>query len=316
VLEAIRAAEIEAIVLKGPAVAHTVYPDPMLRTFGDLDLLVRERDWHAIHAALLDLGFIQLDNLPQPPPKLFPNAVTYELKYLHPGVKFVVEVHFDDLYNAGLATRDIDGVRRRAVLIELDGVPVKVLSIEDQLVHLSAHAHFHGYTRLNWLADLAVIVRDHQARVDWNRVIDIVRSDEVEVPVYFSLTVLRQMMDIRIPQFVFDATRPDRFRRWWHEHYLPVDEVVSLQPMSRPDFSFYFSPLFKRLLPDLLVMGRRREKLGYLPRVAVPPADWLRYYYHLGETDRLAIHYILHPVKLAYHYVNEILSALPSFKSC
>jgi Uncharacterised nucleotidyltransferase len=35
--------KIPTRVLRGPAVAHTVYPDPGLRSFGDVDLLVGER---------------------------------------------------------------------------------------------------------------------------------------------------------------------------------------------------------------------------------------------------------------------------------
>ena len=98
---------------------------------------------------------------------------------------------------------------------------------------------------------------------------------------------------------------PDPFRRWWHERYLPERRVLSLQPMPRPDFSFYFLPLFKRLLPDLLVMGRRADKLRYLARLLVPPRDWLRSYYGLVAGAPIARHYLLHPLKLAVHYLAE-----------
>jgi Uncharacterised nucleotidyltransferase len=38
-------AGVEFMVLKGPALAHTRYPDPSWRPFIDIDLLVRTRDW-------------------------------------------------------------------------------------------------------------------------------------------------------------------------------------------------------------------------------------------------------------------------------
>ena len=78
---------------------------------------------------------------------------------------------------------------------------------------------------------------------------------------------------------------------------------------GRPDFSFYFIPLLKRLLPDLLVMGRRREKLHYLLRLVVPPAAWLRAYYRLDERRAVGPHRLLHPLKLAMHYLAEIGAA-------
>jgi len=41
VVDALEAAGIPSVLLKGPALARTVYPDPALRQSGDIDLLVR-----------------------------------------------------------------------------------------------------------------------------------------------------------------------------------------------------------------------------------------------------------------------------------
>jgi hypothetical protein len=60
------------------------------------------------------------------------------------------------------------------------------------------------------------------------------------------------------------------------------------------------------MLPDLLVMGRRGEKLRLLVRLLVPPRAWLRYYYHLDDAQPIAPHYLLHPLKLTCHYLAEI----------
>jgi putative nucleotidyltransferase-like protein len=48
---------LQFVVLKGPALAHTLYPDPSSRVFGDLDLLVRTRDWRAAAAIVTGMGF-------------------------------------------------------------------------------------------------------------------------------------------------------------------------------------------------------------------------------------------------------------------
>jgi putative nucleotidyltransferase-like protein len=57
---------IDFVVLKGPSVAHTVYPDPSWRPFGDLDLLVRTGDWRRACSILADLGFRR--RVPEPRP--------------------------------------------------------------------------------------------------------------------------------------------------------------------------------------------------------------------------------------------------------
>jgi hypothetical protein len=301
---------VDHLVVKGPALAFTAYPDPNSRAFNDLDLVVRERDWPAIHRLLEGLGFIPEEDLPQPPPKFAPQAILYELKYWHKDTGLLVEVHYDDLLNAGLAARDIEGFWQRARQVDVEGVPVKALSLEDQLIHLCVHAHYHGYTRLNWFSDIAFIVRDHAAELDWRQLIETVRVEEAHVGVYYTLRFLERLLDIGVPGDVLDALRPDSLRRWFHERYMPEDKVLSLQPMWRPDFSFYFTPFLKRLLPDLLVMGRRSEKIRCLLHLLAPPRDWLIYYYSLDPSTKIWPHYFLHPLKLAFHLGEELLGAL------
>jgi len=300
---------IDYMVVKGPALAHAVYPNPDHRAFNDLDVVVRERDWSAMHHLLVEMGFRPEKDLPQPPPKLVPQAVIYELKYWHKEMGFLVEVHYDDLLNAGLASRDVEGFWQRAAWVDVEGISVKTLSLEDQLVHLCAHAHYHGYTRLNWFSDMAFIVRDQAAKLDWNRLIQTVRAEEAQVGVYYSLRFLEQLLGVAVPDGVLDAVRPDLFRRWLHERYLPEEKVLSLQPMWRPDFSFYFTPFLKRLLPDLLVMGRKPEKIRYLLRLLTPPREWLTYYYSIDDSSGVWIHYLLHLLKLTYHLADELLHA-------
>jgi hypothetical protein len=53
-------------VLKGPAAAHLDYPDPALRSFGDIDLLVRSADFDAAVAALAANGYRR--RFPEPRP--------------------------------------------------------------------------------------------------------------------------------------------------------------------------------------------------------------------------------------------------------
>lgn len=55
--EEIAAAGIEVVYLKGFANGHALYPDPVLRVQGDLDLLVRECDLERLVAMLAGNGF-------------------------------------------------------------------------------------------------------------------------------------------------------------------------------------------------------------------------------------------------------------------
>lgn len=316
VLDILNQRNIDYIVVKGPAVGTTIYENRNLRPFGDLDIIIRERDWSITHETMLSLGYEQVDddgnttNIAAPVPKFVPEVIIYELKYWNPKLQFMVEVHLDDILNAGLTTRDIDGFWARLRTIEVDGVSMPVMSMEDQLLHLCMHIHYHGFNRLNSLTDIALVIRDHSHELDWQKFLHTTQGEEAEVGAYYTLYYVQQLLGIFAPTFVMDTLRPDKFRQWWHEKLMPSEKIISLEPMWRPDFSFYFLPLYKRLLPDLLVMGRRREKLHVLARLLNPPAEWLRYYYHVEPHKPLWPHYLFHPLKLIYHYLEETVYLL------
>jgi hypothetical protein len=52
----LKAANLATRVLRGPSVAHTVYPEPGLRSFGDIDMLVAQQDYDDAVTALCDRG--------------------------------------------------------------------------------------------------------------------------------------------------------------------------------------------------------------------------------------------------------------------
>jgi hypothetical protein len=64
VCSALHDAGIGALVLKGPALAHTRYPQASWRSFRDIDLLVRSADWARACNILHSLGFPRV--LPEP----------------------------------------------------------------------------------------------------------------------------------------------------------------------------------------------------------------------------------------------------------
>ena len=309
-LRGLLAAGVDPIVLKGPALGQLVYPEAALRPFGDLDLLLRARDVPAAHRALLAQGFEAGQDPAGLAPRLMPQLTPYELQYWHRGRQLLVEIHIDDPFSTGLVARDLDGYWRRAVPITVGGVAARALALDDQVLQLCAHAHYHGYTRLNWLADLAFIVRDHGPALDWDRIAARTRAEALEVPVYYSLHLLGALLDVHAPAGTLAALRPDPFRRYWHARYLPEARMLAWGAETRPFTGFFSAPFLGRLLPDMLVMGRRPEKARALLRLLAPPAAWLRAYYRLAADRPVAPHYLLHPLKLLAHAAADVARAL------
>jgi hypothetical protein len=308
VLSHLAGASLDYMVLKGPAVAQTVYPHPSLRSFNDLDLMVRECDWASTHRLLTELG-CRSDHGAQHPPKLCPQAVVHHSQYWQPEMGLLVEVHYDDLLHSGFAARDVEAFWRRAVWIDIDGASVKTLSLEDELIHLCVHAHQHKYSRLLTLSDIAFMVRDHAAQLDWDCLLATVRIEDACIEIYYSLWFLERMLGVGVPEGVLSLLRPNAFRRWWHHRLLPQDNVLSLQPIVQDALSSYLCPFLMRLISELLVMGRRRESIHHLFHLLAPPRAWLMEHYDLDASE-VWFHALLRPFRFFYHAIADGLDVI------
>jgi Uncharacterised nucleotidyltransferase len=160
-------AGLEPVVFKGPAVAAR-YPEPGLRPMEDIDLLLPRRDHQRALAALAAAGW----RVVRPG-----GADHYDTVLLHdevPSLSF--ELHYGlEGASQRVTALDLESLWERRQPIACAGTPAFGLPLADELVVLAAHAGkpHHGFARLAWIADLAMIVGDAAERgtpVDWERV--------------------------------------------------------------------------------------------------------------------------------------------------
>jgi hypothetical protein len=159
-------AGLEPLVFKGPALS-TRYPAPGLRPMGDIDLILPATDHAKAVATLGTSGWTVVQR---------PGRLHYDTFLVHPEVPgLAVELHhelnaWNDRPN-GLRAADLWD---RRVRIDCLGTPAFGLPVEDELVALAAHAGkpYHCFSRLIWIADLAVVVAHAVAAggVDWDLV--------------------------------------------------------------------------------------------------------------------------------------------------
>jgi hypothetical protein len=158
ILRALAGAGVDTIVLKGAALAETVYRAPGLRLFHDLDLLVRPDDLGRAAAVLAGLGYRQNRR----------HAITDQRDqgaHLLPFIRSdrraaPVEIHWS-LIDPGSPFRiDADGLWDRSREATIAGAPARVLGPEDLLLHLCIHgAYEHVFAfGLRFLCDLREVV--------------------------------------------------------------------------------------------------------------------------------------------------------------
>lgn len=131
-----RDANVEAILVKGWAVARC-YPEQALRPYGDIDLLVRPRDYDAA------------------------------LRVLH---NDELQDCFTDLHTRmfELADRSIEEVFLRSRIVQCGEEDVRVLAHEDHFTLLAVHLLKHAAWRPLWLCDIAMLLETLPTDFDWD----------------------------------------------------------------------------------------------------------------------------------------------------
>jgi hypothetical protein len=211
---ALSRAGIPLILLKGVYLARFVYPEPALRSMADVDLLVPRDRLADAERALLDFGF---GPTPRPDVTQF-CAWSHHLAKLYKEGAPVVELHWNIERPTSPFRIDLAGLWARAREETLEGIVIRVLSPEDQLLHLTLHAaHHHEFNRsaLKALVDIAAVVAKHSAELDWAALAERANDWLVSGYVYTTLRLVGEILGTPIPGEVFRSLR--------HE---PGDEAV------------------------------------------------------------------------------------------
>jgi Uncharacterised nucleotidyltransferase len=128
---------LDFVVLKGPAVAHTVYPDPSWRTFNDLDLLVRTSQWR-VALRMLEDGFGWPRRLPEPRrgfDERFGKAAVFTTQ-----TGQQIDLHRNLAQGPFCVWIDTDELFERTMMSAVGGTVLKRLDATAMFVHTCIHA--------------------------------------------------------------------------------------------------------------------------------------------------------------------------------
>lgn len=263
ILEAARKQALDVLVTKGLRLAETLYPEPGLRPFLDVDLMIRPDAWPAFRRLLESRGFR---------PRSEADAVTTAAYLRDPWVlspvfrsgAVDVEVHMNPL-GLHMPLRDESRFWEAAVSESWSGTRARVQSWEYEFCGLAVHAQQHSYERLSWLVDLAEIVS--LRCLDWEAAAGIARREGIGQAVRCGLR--------RVESLWPGTVGPGLLRRFpltpWeslgHRYFWPESAVWRRGPFSPAPY----------YTPSLFAMLRRRRPVlaaRSLARILFPPRDW------------------------------------------
>jgi hypothetical protein len=201
VTDALKDANIPVILMKGPALARTVYPDPALRQSNDIDLLVQPQNLPAAEAVLEKLGYgcsVKSFHISQ--------DEHYHEVFSPPDNGLLIELHWAICDAIVLFPGFwLDDAFSRRIPIRSEDLSCDTFSYSDHLLHLSFHHIFqHESIRLDWVNDFSRLMGEFKTQDDWKDLSQQSVEHHIRIPMELALTSAILWTGCRLPAGVED----------------------------------------------------------------------------------------------------------------
>lgn len=268
---ALEEAAVDMVLLKGPALAHTVYPDPSWRPFADLDLMVKRRDWRQACEVLTSRGLRR--GLPEPRAG-FDERFGKAAEFIG-GDGLMVDLHRTLVVGPFGLWVDPDELFEKKVPLRVGGRRIFRFDDTNLLIHACMHAS------LGWWPPLLMPVRDvvqvaSFANVDWEVLEDRSQRWKLIAVVRHAFETAVETLGVALPgdTRVLTAVQPRRLERRALQAYITERRGRGGTALS-----------LLRAIPGV------RAKTAYVRALLFPSREFLRARQSSGESylRRLAV---------------------------
>src|SRR6266478_920323 len=262
ILEFFTSEGIGALLAKGPILAVRAYDDPAIRSYGDLDLLVRQRDIRRATELMSAAGYAPA----VPLNAIDSGKIPGQYLFSKPDSKLIVELHNDCTLRYFPRRLPLEDFFERQVRVRLDGREAPALSVEDELVLICIHGAKHFWERLMWIADVAALA-SRQTGIDWQRVADSAKAVGAERMLHTGLRLATELLKARLPEKVQALVQADAVAARLAEQACEWLPAAGGAPPG----------LFERAIFRMRMRGGLLSAPGYLLRLSFSPTeeDWM-----------------------------------------
>jgi Uncharacterised nucleotidyltransferase len=272
-------ARVPVIPLKGVALAERLYGDPARRVCSDLDILVPPDTVPRARRRLLDLGYTSPFSEDFFLKHQFLTSADCSLLNEESTLPYLLEVHWTLLQHSSKDQQVMQDLWSQARPQECSGSTIYKMTPEWELLYLAAHAAYHKWHTLKWLADIHDLCLS--TRIDWEQVKQKAERFELTSIVRYTLTACSSLFGMPMPPYISALALP---------------AGVRLFPESLVQSEIWKAPLF---YPRLL--RRPSEKLRWLAEMLFIARLADRTFFHL-PTALNFLYYVLRPLRLAFKW--------------
>ena len=198
---------ISVLPYKGPTLAQSLYGDIALRSFSDLDLLVRVGDVQRATEALETLGYAA-----DPPVPLARRsahlASASEQMFRRSAGAALVELQWRIAPRYFAVDFDFEGFWQTAVRASLGSGEVPALAPDALLLVLAVHGAKHKWESLVWIADIAQLLHKYPG-LDWDSISRRARALGIERLLFLALALAGELLGAELPGPVAHSVASD-----------------------------------------------------------------------------------------------------------
>jgi Uncharacterised nucleotidyltransferase len=253
---------IETLLVKGPLISLLAYGDPAVRSYVDLDLLVRHKYVLTATQHMIDLGF----ESDVPLNAIEAGKIPGEYLFKRPGTAQIIELHTERTFRYYPRSMRLEDLFARQRRVPLDGHEIPALGLEDEFVLNSIHGAKHFWERLMWVADIAAIVARHP-EINWEKAQQAAADVGAGRMLHVALQLAETLLGVRLPAGMATEVKRDATVRKL------CGQVARWLP-----YAGYAPPELKeRALFRMRMGGGGLAGAGYLLRLSLSPTeeDWV-----------------------------------------
>ena len=273
VLGALQDNATSVIVLKGAALAASIYRNIALRPMQDVDILVRSGDIRTADEVVLRLGYENRSYLP-----ISETYTPWDKHVNYSNGVIRLEIH-PGIYEMPGLDPWINALQTRVAAVD-----AFILGAEDLLLHLCLHLGHHlraRHTRLIWWCDIIEMLKYRGDELDWDYVVQVARDNQVGAVVERILHVLGEGADGRVPVGVLSQLGSDGVD-------LRMNDLLDL------DKALIRLPDIARSLSVISRVPSFRGRMNYSFRKLFPRKKYMIQNYSEARPNCVYFHYLLH----------------------
>ena len=260
-LKLLKQQDIVALPYKGPILATLVYKNVALRRFGDLDIIVQQKDIFAVRELLIAQGYLPDKEMTDAELVKYLNSKrehTYD--FIHEDKNVFLEIHWR------IAPKYITPIEAKDLWPDLEpfslaGTTINNLPLEDWLPILCVHGSRHVWERFSWLCDIATLISKNPD-LNWEKVLKQANTWGCQRMLFLGLYMTHDLFGVYFPPEIWQ-------------------QIKKVEPIVKGIAPQVYNQLFAEVKTSEKFMGRTlyhiqvRERLNHKILYMQSFIDWL-----------------------------------------